>query len=114
VPKELNALPPLLQGIEAILVLIFFFALVFDFEELLGTTIPPDLKIKLTDEELELIDKEAKKQGEEAETTEKERKEAEELKLQQVSPLNATIKPLEPEVKNERPRQGMPLELALA
>jgi hypothetical protein len=77
VPKELNALPPLLQGIEAILVLIFFFALVFDFEELLGTTIPPDLKIKLTDEELELIDKE----GEEAETKEKERKEAEEIKL---------------------------------
>jgi hypothetical protein len=39
---------------------------VFNFEELLGTTIPPDLKIKLTDEELDLIDKEGKQIGEEA------------------------------------------------
>jgi hypothetical protein len=80
VPKELNALPPLLQGIEAILVLIFFFALIFDFEELLGTTIPPDLKIKLTDEELDLIDKEGKQLGEEAQQKENEKKAAEDLK----------------------------------
>ncbi len=79
-PKELNALPPLLQGIEAILVLIFFFALIFDFEELLGTTIPPDLKIKLTDEELDLIDKEGKQLGEEAQQKENEKKAAEDLK----------------------------------
>ena len=45
VPKELNALPPLLQAVEAILVLILFFALVFDFDELLSTATPPDLKI---------------------------------------------------------------------
>ena len=79
-PKELNALPPLLQGIEAILVLIFFFALIFDFEELLGTTIPPDLKIKLTDEELDLIDKEGKQLGEEAQQKENEKKAAEDIK----------------------------------
>lgn len=66
VPKEINSIPPLLQSLEAIAVLIFFFALIFDFEELLGTTIAPDLKIKLTDEELDLIDKEGKKMGEEA------------------------------------------------
>lgn len=70
-PKELNALPPKLQIIEAIFVLIFFFALIFDFEEIIGPSIPPDLKIKLTDEELEQIDKEEKKLGEEAEIAEK-------------------------------------------
>jgi hypothetical protein len=43
----------LLQSIEAIIVLIFFFALIFDFEELFGATVVPDLKIKLTEEELE-------------------------------------------------------------
>lgn len=60
VPKEINLIPPLLQSIEALCVLIFFFALVFDFEELFGATVAPDLKIKLTDEELEQIDKETK------------------------------------------------------
>jgi hypothetical protein len=62
-PKELSALPCKLQAVEAIMVLILFFALVFDFEELIGTSIPPDLKIKLTNEELEQIDKENKKLG---------------------------------------------------
>ena len=56
----------MLQSLEAIFVLIFLFALIFDFEELLGTKIAPDLKIKLTEEELDLIDKEGKKWGEEA------------------------------------------------
>ena len=56
----------MLQSLEAIFVLIFLFALIFDFEELLGTKVAPDLKIKLTEEELDLIDKEGKKWGEEA------------------------------------------------
>lgn len=43
-----------------------FFALVFDFEELLSTSIPPDLKIKLSEEELKQIDSENKTMGEAA------------------------------------------------
>ena len=50
----------MLQSIEALCVLVFFFALIFDFEELFGATVAPDLKIKLTEEELEQIDKETK------------------------------------------------------
>ena len=72
-PKELNALPSKLQAIEAIVVLIFFFALLFDFEELFGTNIAPDLKIKLTQEELEQIDKDGKALAEEARNQELEK-----------------------------------------
>lgn len=72
-PLELHALPAKLQGIEALLVLVFLFALVFDFEEIFSSSIAPDLKIKLTAEELEQIDREGKLLGEQAQQQENER-----------------------------------------
>ena len=45
----------------AVCVLIMFFALVIDFDDLLGKTTPKDLKIKISEEELDKIHMQARK-----------------------------------------------------
>jgi hypothetical protein len=49
----------------ALSVLIMLFALVVDFDDLLGRATPKDVKIKISDDELSQIDKQARQDYEE-------------------------------------------------